>query len=79
MKGDTRRKSNIFRKQKYRPYSCKFCQKTYYRRYLMKRHIEKKHKNEKDQEESISSLQDEMKEESFASNRDWIDELFIFE
>lgn len=44
----------------------------------MKRHIEKKHKNEKDQEESISSLQ-EMKEESFASNRDWIDELFIFE
>ena len=45
----------------------------------MKRHIEKKHKNEKDQEESNSSLQDEMKEESFASNRDWIDELFIFE
>ena len=45
----------------------------------MKKHHLKKHPLEKYSEGSETSLNNNIKEDSYASNRDWIAELFIFD
>ena len=60
-----------------RPYICKICQKTYYRRYLMKKHHDKKHPDVEFSERSVGSSKLSEKEDTFTSQRDWIDELLV--